>query len=57
MLEQLCFEISHVYSHEKMWPIFSSPEPKAEGELLWSLTIRRRRHRPSVSSQSLNISS
>ena len=27
--------------------IFSSPEPKAQGEVLWSLTLRRRR-RPSV---------
>ena len=28
--------------------IFSSPEPKAQGEVLWSLTVRRRRRRPSV---------
>ena len=31
--------------------IFSSPEPKAQGELLWLLTVRRRRRpyaRPSV---------
>ena len=30
--------------------IFSSPEPKAHGELLWSLTVRRRRRcrRPDV---------
>ena len=29
--------------------IFSSPEPKAQGEVLWSLTFRRRRRRrPSV---------
>ena len=38
--------------------IFSSPEPKAQGELLWSLTVRRRRRRPyvrpSVRPQSLN---
>ena len=27
---------------------FSSPELKAQGELLWSLTVRRRRHRPYV---------
>ena len=27
--------------------VFSSPEPKAQGEVLWSLTVRRRR-RPSV---------
>ena len=32
--------------------IFSSPEPKAQGELLWSLTLRR--HRPSFRPQSLN---
>ena len=34
--------------------VFSSPEPKAQGELLWSLTVRRRRRRPSVRPQSLN---
>ena len=39
--------------------IFSSPELKAQGELLWSLTVRRRRRRrpyvhPSVRPQSLN---
>ena len=29
--------------------VFSSPEPKAQGEVLWSLTVRRRRRRrPSV---------
>ena len=32
--------------------LFSSPEPKAQGEVLWSLTVRRRRrrrrHRPYV---------
>ena len=29
----------------------SSPEPKAQGEVLWSLTVRRRRRRcPSVHS-------
>ena len=37
---------------------FSSPELKAQGELLWSLTVRRRRRRPyvrpSVRPQSLN---
>ena len=27
---------------------FRSPEPKAHGELLWSLTVRRRRRRPDV---------
>ena len=32
------------------WTLFSSPEPKAQGELLWSPTVRRRRPsvRPSV---------
>ena len=36
---------------------FSSPELKAQGELLWSLTVRRRRHlyvSPSIRPQSLN---
>ena len=33
--------------------IFSSPEPKAQGELLWSLFVRSR-CRPSVDPQSLN---
>ena len=45
----------------KLTNIFSSPEPKAQCELLWSLTVRRRRRPsvcPSVRSQSLkNISS
>ena len=34
-----------------MLDLFSSPEPKAQGEVLWSLTVRRRRRRrrrPSV---------
>ena len=31
----------------KTMTLFSSPEPKAHGELLWSLTVRRRR-RPDV---------
>ena len=36
--------------------IFSSPELKAQGELLWSLTVHHRRPyvRPSVRPQSLN---
>ena len=36
--------------------IFSSSEPKAQGELLWSLTLRRHRPsvRPSFRPQSLN---
>ena len=35
---------------ESSTKIVSSPEPKAQGELLWSLTVRRRRPyvRPSV---------
>ena len=44
----MLFDIKH---------IFSSPEPMAQGEVLWSLTVRRRRRpsvRPSVRSQSLN---
>ena len=32
---------------DKNSDIFSSPEPKAQGKVLWSLTVRRRR-RPSV---------
>ena len=37
-------------SAEFLFFFFSSPEPKAQGELLWSLTIhrRRRRRRPYV---------
>ena len=33
-----------------IFAFISSPEPKAQGELLWSLTVRRRRRRrrPSV---------
>ena len=45
----------------RVYIIFSSPEPKAQGEVLWSLTVRRHRRpsvcpsvRPSVRSQSLN---
>ena len=43
-----------------IFKVFSSPELKAQGELLWSLTVRRRRRRrrpyvrPSVRPQSLN---
>ena len=31
-------------------PLFCSPKPKDQGELLWSLTVRRRRRfvRPSI---------
>ena len=47
-----------VYPLELKTDVFSSPEPKAQGEVLWSLTVRRRRRRPSVRpsvrSQSLN---
>ena len=38
--------------------IFSSPELKAQGELLWSLTVRRRRRpyvRPSVGPSIRNL--
>ena len=33
---------------ERFAHFLSSPEPKTEAELLWSLTIHRRRHRQSV---------
>ena len=36
--------VTSLYGHD----IISSPEPKAQGEVLWSLTICRRRRRPSV---------
>ena len=53
-------QVRYKYSSTKVWlsyALFSSPEPKAQGELLWSLTVRRRRRpyvRPSVRPQSLN---
>ena len=46
-----------IYLEKYSKHVFSSPEPKAQGELLWSLTVRRRRRpyvRPSVRPQSLN---
>ena len=39
--------------------VFSSPELKAQGELLWSLTVRRRRRRrrcrPYVRPSTINL--
>ena len=45
----MCFlQILIFFFFSVFFLLFSSPELKAQGELLWSLTVRRRRRRPYV---------
>ena len=48
-------QIISVVDYYACGAFISSPEPKAEGELLWSLTVSRRRRRPSVRPSIHNI--